>query len=77
MDRLQPDDLAPDGDDRSGRDRRETARYIEELCVELSGMARRSDLSILSYLLDLARAEAGLSARYGSQVLIPPIKKRG
>lgn len=77
MSRLQPNE--PDPDNRSSgntSDCRETARYIEELCAELSGMARRCDLSILSYLLDLARAEAGLTARHGESSS-GAIKKRG
>jgi len=40
-----------------------TALYIEELSAELSGMARRSDLLVLAYLLDLARAEAEMQVR--------------
>jgi hypothetical protein len=40
-----------------------TALYIEELSAELSGMARRSKLEVLAYLLDLARAEAEMQVR--------------
>lgn len=43
--------------------RQDSAIYIEELCTQLSEIARRQDMSILSYLLELARAEAGMAAR--------------
>ncbi|MGE0612603.1 MAG: hypothetical protein AB7G34_13455 [Hyphomicrobiales bacterium] len=46
----------------SGR-RRESARYIADLALELSNMARKSDLAFLSYLLDLASEEASAQAR--------------
>jgi hypothetical protein len=52
--------LNADDDNGAGR-QAETARYIEEMTAELSTMARRSQLPVLSYLLDLARIEAGVS----------------
>lgn len=43
--------------------RRESARYIADLALELSNLARKSDLAFLSYLLDLASEEASAQAR--------------
>ncbi len=42
--------------------RLEVATYIAQMSIELSGMARSSDLSLLSYFLDMAAAEARESA---------------
>lgn len=36
----------------------ETAHYIAQMSNELSAMARGSELSLLSYFLDMAAAEA-------------------
>ncbi|MFC4174819.1 hypothetical protein ACFOYU_22655 [Microvirga sp. GCM10011540] len=36
----------------------ETAKYIAEFTAELSYLAQRADLGLLSYLLDMARLEA-------------------
>ncbi|MBZ6076867.1 hypothetical protein [Microvirga puerhi] len=36
----------------------ETAQYIAEFTAELSFLARRSNLDLLAYLLDMARLEA-------------------
>jgi hypothetical protein len=36
----------------------ETAQYIAEFTAELSFLARRSNLELLAYLLDMARLEA-------------------
>lgn len=36
----------------------ETAQYIAEFAAELSYLARRSNLDLLAYLLDMARLEA-------------------
>jgi hypothetical protein len=38
--------------------RLEVATYIEQMTVELSTMARNSDMPLLSYFLDMASAEA-------------------
>ncbi|MCO4054376.1 MAG: hypothetical protein HEQ16_10075 [Bosea sp.] len=38
--------------------RLEVAAYISQMCAELGAMARNSDLSLLSYFLDMATAEA-------------------
>lgn len=36
----------------------ETRHYIARMCLELRDLARRSDLPMLAYLLDMARLEA-------------------
>ncbi|WP_210485551.1 hypothetical protein [Microvirga antarctica] len=36
----------------------ETARFVADFTLELSGMARQSRLDLLAYLLDMARLEA-------------------
>jgi len=36
----------------------ETARYIADMTREMSAMARRADLDVIAYLLELARLEA-------------------
>jgi hypothetical protein len=36
----------------------ETARYIAEFAAELSFLARRTNMDLLAYLLDMARLEA-------------------
>jgi hypothetical protein len=36
----------------------ETAQYIEEMAGELADLARRSNLDLLAYLLDMAKLEA-------------------
>lgn len=43
-------------------DRLETARYIAALTAEMSGMAKRADLPLLSYFLEMARLEAAAAA---------------
>lgn len=40
----------------------EAASYIEKMCVELAGLADRSGLGFLAYLLEVAREEAVLHA---------------
>ncbi len=46
-----------------GPDQLETARYIAALTAELSMMARRADLPLLSYFLEMARTEAANAAQ--------------
>lgn len=46
-----------------GPDQLETARYIAALTAELSYMARRADLPLLSYFLEMARMEAANAAQ--------------
>lgn len=46
-----------------GPDQLETARYIAALTAELSMMARRADLPLLSYFLEMARTEAASAAQ--------------
>lgn len=41
----------------------ETAQYIEAMAGELSLLARRAQLDLVSYLLDMARMEAGNAGR--------------
>ncbi|MCB8820994.1 hypothetical protein [Microvirga rosea] len=41
----------------------ETAQYIAEFTAELSFLARRSNLDLLAYLLDMARLEATRSVQ--------------
>jgi hypothetical protein len=36
----------------------ETARYVAEFSAELSYLARKANLDLLAYLLDMARLEA-------------------
>lgn len=36
----------------------ETAKIVADFTTELSSLARRSDLGLLAYLLDMARLEA-------------------
>jgi hypothetical protein len=43
----------------------ETARYIAEMAAELSFLARRSNLDLLAYILDMARLEATNAGRHG------------
>lgn len=38
----------------------EAAQYIERMCCELAGLADRSTLGFLAYLLEVAREEAVL-----------------
>jgi hypothetical protein len=38
--------------------RLEVATYISQMCAELGAMARNSELSLLSYFLEMATAEA-------------------
>lgn len=47
-------------DQRNGDalEREEAARYIAVLTTELSAIARRADLGLLAYFLDMARMEA-------------------
>jgi len=42
-----------------------TAAYIEEITEELTELAKASRLSLLAYLLSLARLEAGMSRAAG------------
>jgi hypothetical protein len=46
-----------------GPDQLETARYVAALTAELSMMARRADLPLLSYFLEMARMEAAHAAQ--------------
>jgi hypothetical protein len=39
-------------------EREEAARYIAALTTELSAIARRADLGLLTYFLEMARMEA-------------------
>ncbi len=41
----------------------DVAQFIERMTAELQSLAAQSDLSILAYLLAVARAEAGEQAR--------------
>jgi hypothetical protein len=41
----------------------ETAQYIEAMAGELSLLARRAKLDLVSYLLDMARMESGNASR--------------
>ena len=43
-------------------DARETAAYIATMSAELSALAYRSDLTLLSFLLDMATQEAKQNA---------------
>ncbi len=43
-------------------DARETAAYIATMSAELSALAHRHDLSLLSFLLDMATQEAKQNA---------------
>ncbi|MEM0907346.1 MAG: hypothetical protein AAGJ94_08285 [Pseudomonadota bacterium] len=38
----------------------EAAQYVERMCTELAGLADRSGLGFLAYLLEVAREEAML-----------------
>lgn len=51
--------------DTTGVERQEVASYVAALSRDLSEMSRRSGLSTLAYLLDMARLEADLAARGG------------
>ena len=42
---------------------RENAEYISELVQQLSGLARKSGLPLLSYLLDVAASQARTDAQ--------------
>jgi|GEM_PF-3470301 len=54
----------PSGDDgNDGPDTIETARYIAALTAELSMMARRAQLPLLGYFLEMARMEAANAAQ--------------
>lgn len=44
--------------DRTGMTPAETARYVAEFSAELSYLARKANLGLLAYLLDMARLEA-------------------
>lgn len=46
-------------------DRLETARYIAALTAEMSVMARKANLPLLSYFLEMARLEAAAAASPG------------
>ncbi|WP_112663641.1 hypothetical protein [Microvirga flavescens] len=47
----------------------ETALYIAQFTAELSYLARRANLDLLAYLLDMARLEASRSAPQGTKTL--------
>lgn len=49
--------------DETRRLRQEVTRYIAQMSAELASMARASELSLLSYFLDMAAAEAGDTTR--------------
>lgn len=53
-----PSKAAPAQAPRAEASAAETARYIAEFTAELSFLARRSNLEVLAYLLDMARLEA-------------------
>lgn len=38
--------------------RMETARYVRDLTRELAGLARKQEMPLLTYLLDMAQMEA-------------------
>jgi chorismate synthase len=42
---------------------RETARYIADVTVGVSALARKAGLDVLAYLLDMARLEAEETAQ--------------
>lgn len=46
-----------------GPDQLDTARYVAALTAELSLMARRANLPLLSYFLEMARMEAANAAQ--------------
>jgi hypothetical protein len=66
-------DLVAHDDPTSGRGRaaregsggtpQDVARYIGQISVELSSMARKSDLNLLAYFLEMAHAEARAQLR--------------
>lgn len=47
----------------SGAGRRKMGKYIAEMTLELSAMARKADMAFLSYLLELAAEEAAAQSR--------------
>jgi hypothetical protein len=58
----------PSGDEsRPGPDPRKAAAYVAALAADLRDLAHRSDLPILSYLLDMARLEAEAVAENGEE----------
>ena len=59
-DTASPDEAGPGGGTVSAA---ETVQYIAEFTAELSFLARRSQLNLLAYLLDVARLEAIRSIR--------------
>jgi hypothetical protein len=48
--------------------RTDTARYIADLTSSLSKLAHSQDMSLLAYLLDMARMEADNCARSNGKV---------
>ena len=56
---------------RTLEDRRQLVEYIERMSLELSRLANEAELSVLSYLLDMAAEEAA-SIRSGP----PPMPAR-
>jgi hypothetical protein len=53
MTEMSPDPVQPEG----------TAAYIADITTELAGLARRSRLEILAYLLEIAQLEAANASR--------------
>ncbi|WP_372423469.1 hypothetical protein [Salinarimonas chemoclinalis] len=51
-------ETAPGGGRTSPLSREEAARYIGAITAELGEIARRSDLDLLAYFLEMARMEA-------------------
>ena len=53
--------------------RLEVASYNAQMSAELAGMARNSDLSLLSYFLDMAAAEAREAGQIPQKTVEPGI----
>ncbi|MBJ6127623.1 hypothetical protein [Microvirga splendida] len=74
---LRPSGEAPAAKDVSGAEDRprpasgmnpaETAQYVAEFSAELAYLARKANLDLLAYLLDMARLEAIRTVQSGSK----------
>lgn len=60
----RPDDQGPSGTNPANPV--DVSRYVAEICGELTGMASSAKLTMLTYLLAMARHEAERIARTGS-----------
>jgi hypothetical protein len=75
---LRPSGKAPSTNDVSGAEDSaragdgmspmETAQYVAEFSAELSYLARKANLDLLAYLLDMARLEAIRTVQSGDKV---------